>query len=105
MADKTIPRADLVRIIEDSLPGDCAQSTRDGLRRVAATTDAVAVGWFHCGDALCPMRQVRRRSGNQAFQTAFDQAMAEYFGVDPGEVSLTGGSFVARVSDAARVSR
>lgn len=74
----TIPREELVRIIEEASIG-CADSTRAKLRVVARTTGAVAVGWFHCDGVACPARQARR--ANQTFQREFDQAMYERFGV------------------------
>lgn len=76
-----ISRSDMIAAVDQALDGcGCAASTADKLRVVAKTTDAVAVGWFHCGDAFCPASQADRR--HQGFQTAFDRLMAERFGRD-----------------------
>jgi hypothetical protein len=72
----TITRDDLVRIVDDASRG-LTESTRSKLLAVAETTDAVAVGWFHCEGVGCPARQARRR--NQTFQQRFDTKMAALF--------------------------
>jgi hypothetical protein len=72
-----IERAELVEIIDQASAG-CVESTRAKLRAVAETTDAVAVGWWHCDGETCPSRQARRT--NKHFQEAFDRAMYERFG-------------------------
>lgn len=79
---ESIPRSELVRIVDEASAG-ITESTRAKLRAVAETTDALAVGWFHCDGARCPARQAGRH--NQEFQTAFDRAMAERFGRDWNE--------------------
>ncbi len=83
MESVLIERADLVRIVDEASAQGCAQSTRTKLLGVAETTQAVAVGWFHCDGVGCPARQARRQ--NQAFQQAFDNAMAAHLGrkLDP----------------------
>jgi hypothetical protein len=85
-------RSEFMRIVDAASEG-CAQSTRVKLRRVAATTHAVAVGWFHCGGVKCPASQANRR--NQRFQEAFDRAMAERFGRDVGGDGLP--AFVVKI--------
>jgi hypothetical protein len=74
---ETIARGDLIDIVDAATYGLTA-STRAKLLAVAQTTEAVAVGWFHCNGVTCPARQARRR--NQDFQTAFDRRMAARFG-------------------------
>jgi hypothetical protein len=84
-----IERAELVRIIDAASEG-CTESTRVKLHAVAETTDAVAVGWFHCCGYLCPAMQASRR--NQRFQEAFDLAMSTRF-----RRTATRSQFVVRV--------
>jgi hypothetical protein len=79
VVERSISRADLVRLVDQASEG-CANSSRAKWRAVAETTDAVAVGWFHCDGAHCPARQAGRR--NQSFQEAFDRAMATQFGCE-----------------------
>lgn len=72
-----IERTELVRVVDRASQG-ITESTRAKLRAVAESTDAVAVGWFHCEGVTCPARQAGRH--NQRFQEAFDLAMAERYG-------------------------
>lgn len=95
MSDFTITRDELVEVIARAAEGITA-STRAKLLKVAETTDAVAVGWWHCDGVSCPMRQASRR--NQAFMTAYDKAMAERFGRTISGMGL--GAFVVRVAPA-----
>ncbi len=76
-ASPTITRVALIEVVDRAAQG-LTPSTREKLVGVARTTGAVAVGWFHCHGVKCPASQARRR--NQAFQEAFDRAMAERFG-------------------------
>lgn len=78
-AIRTMPRADLVALVEAASAEGCAESTRAKLIEVARTTDAVAANWFHCDGVGCVGRQAGRK--NQTFQTAYDKAMCERFGV------------------------
>jgi len=92
MKYEAISRDDLIRVVDEASEG-CAESTRAKLRTVAETTDAVAVGWFHCNGYGCPARQARRP--NQRFQQAFDTAMFARYGRDLD----TTYSFVVRVTE------
>jgi hypothetical protein len=91
-----IERAELRRIVNRASIG-CAPSTREKLRSVAQTTDAVAVGWFHCNGVGCPARQARRP--NQRFQEAFDLAMFEHFGLVDHKDDMQRFAFVVEVRD------
>lgn len=93
---RTITRADLIEVVTAALVDVPTESTREKLLHVAQTTNAVAVGWFHCGSAQCPAAQAGRR--NQVFQTAFDKAMAERFDRKWNE-DLAIKPFVVRVVD------
>lgn len=79
MPSRSIGRAELAEIIERASV-DCAARSREKLRRVAAETDAVAVGWFHCNGTKCPARQANYH--HMGFQTRFDHAMCERFRLD-----------------------
>lgn len=74
----TITRPELAKIIDDSC-FTVPDRTRQRLRELAATTPAVAFGWFHCGGVNCPARQIGYRS--MSFQTSYDQRMAQHFGL------------------------
>jgi hypothetical protein len=80
-----ISRADLEQII-GAASEECGERGRAKLRAVAATTDAVAFGWFHACGVACPARQASYR--HQGFQKGFDRAMFELYGLDfrPGVV-------------------
>lgn len=73
-----INRADLERIIEGASE-ECGERGRIKLRTVAATTDAVAFGWFHAYGVGCPARQASYR--HQGFQERYDRAMFELYGL------------------------
>lgn len=95
---RTIARDDLVVIVDKAADG-VADSTREKLVAVARTTDAVAVGWFHCDGVSCPARQARRQ--NRRFQEAFDRAMYDHFGLEYDEDYIDGTEpFVVVIADA-----
>ena len=77
-ATEVITRRDLIAIIDEASARGCAESTRAKLLAVARSTDAVAAGWWFCGETNCPARQARVR--NTRFQTAYDHAMTARFG-------------------------
>lgn len=81
----TMDRDELIAVIDKATEG-LTPSTREKLLHVAQTTDAVAVGWFHCDGVGCPSRQASR--SNQKFQTAYDYAMTSRFGIDPEEAQI-----------------
>lgn len=98
---ETITRAELVNVVDTATAGITA-STRAKLLAVAESTDAVAVGWFHCDGCLCPASQAGRR--NQRFMEGFDRAMAQRFGRVVSESQEFGPAFkpfVVEVRDAA----
>lgn len=87
--NETITRAELVQVVTEAASAEgIAASTREKLIEVAQTANAVAAGWFFCGEVDCPTRQARRK--NQRFQELFDRAMADrfgrYFNEDPWEL-------------------
>lgn len=77
MTTLSISRSDLIEVVDYAATG-ITPSTRAKLLEVAKTTEAVAVGWWHCDGVNCPARQARRK--NQGFQEAFDRAMSARFG-------------------------
>jgi hypothetical protein len=98
---ETITRADLIAITDAASEG-CVESTRAKMRAVAETTQAVAVGWFHCDGERCPASQAQRR--NQRFMEAFDRAMAARYGREVGKPAGFGPAFepfVVEVRDVA----
>ena len=90
---ETITRDEFVALV-DKASEKCAESTRAKLRAIAETTDAAAVGWFHCDGVQCPAMQARRR--HQGFQAAYDHAMFARFGLDADETN----AFVVEVVNA-----
>lgn len=84
-ATLTITRGELVAII-DSASKECSKRTRAKLRAVAETTDAVAVGWFHCDGVGCPIRQAGEPPRTRSFEKAFDRAMWARFNRTPDEI-------------------
>lgn len=79
MSRPTITRDELVGIVDLASAG-ITESTREKLLKVAQTTPAVAVNWWHHDGVSCLARQAGRR--NQRFQSEFDQTMARRFGRD-----------------------
>lgn len=103
MTSNFIDRDDLIGVVAIASYG-LTESTRAKLLKVAETTNAVAVGWFHCDGVDCPARQARRH--NQRFQTAFDREMGLRFGrpvnedIDPFDTTAKlVEPFVVRVRD------
>lgn len=75
----SISREELLTITNQAARETVALSVRGRLEKAMKTTSAVAVGWFHCDGADCPMRQIRYT--NQRFQNRFDQVMQERLGI------------------------
>lgn len=85
-----IERREFLQMMEAATEGITA-STRAKLRSVAESTDAVAIGWWHCDGVSCLARQAARH--NQRFQEAFDRAMAARFNrpvSEPFVLEITG---------------
>lgn len=78
---RSVSRSELIATIDMAAAVIGSERSRARLRRVAETTDAVAVGWFHCAGVGCPARQASYH--HMGFQGEFDRLMAERFGVSP----------------------
>jgi hypothetical protein len=80
-----IPRSALLRVTElaaRQLP----PGKQEQVMSAMCTTGAVAVGWWHCKGAECPMRQIRHR--NQGFHSWFDGAMLDFLGIEDEDARI-----------------